>query len=82
MIYTYYNKELKKGVATTGIAGLARVSGLKGHTLYTLFNNGLNFKETDEYIIIKTEELIKGNQRVATQSSTDNLDVFDKLLKS
>jgi len=82
MIYTYYNKEIKKGYAATGIAALARVSKLKATDLYKLFSNGDDYKETENYIIIRTQELIKGNQRVAGQSSKSNSDPFDKLMKS
>ena len=82
MIYTYYNKELKKGFTTTGIAALARMSKLKADDLYKLFSNGLDFRETDKFIIIRTDELVKGNQRVAAQSSKAKFDPFGKLEKS
>jgi hypothetical protein len=69
MIYTYYNKEIRKGATSTNIAGLSRASGLKYHVLLGMFKNGEDVYDTESYLIMRTE-LIKGKQRVTKQSST------------
>lgn len=63
MVYSAYLRDSKRSFATTNLVRLASDSGLNYHRLvYHFVRKGKFFYQTDDIIIIRSNELIRGNQ--------------------
>ena len=64
MIYICYNASDKSFTASTNIKSVSEVTGIPYHKAYRMLSNGTGTVEHGEYIIGKTEDLLKGKQRI------------------
>ena len=67
MVYAYYDKSTCGGIITTNLKAIEDISDMTYDQLRYFFRNGKESMETDQYVILRKNEIIK--KKSAMQSS-------------
>lgn len=87
MIYFALNKNNYSFVMTTNIKAIEEFTGIPYHRVYRILSNGVDLKETDDFIFAWGEP-VKGKQRIPgrpkkkkSKGPPEEIDDFDNFFK-
>lgn len=76
MIYICYSAATGEFNVSTNIKSISQASGIPYHKAYRLLSNGTGTIKHGEYLLGKTDKLLKGSQRVSTKKEPEFDDFF------